>query len=373
MTLYDSLEIVDQKVTPEGHLLVKARVSRTGIQEYLLSEFAQMDAPAELSELPGDSIVRLNRPAEEVFHPESLATISGAPVTDGHPPCFVNDENYTEYSKGSAIGDPAADGDFVTSELLVKDKALIEKINAGVKQVSLGYNLDVDWVEGLDERHGVFDGYQRNIRVNHIAIVPQGRGGPRVRIADEQPHKKESNNMPTRLIDGLSVEFSDQGAEVVDKLQAMIEDLRTEAAKAKQEALDATAKAETLEGEIAVKDAKIEELNSRDLDALVAARLAVIDEARKLSADLDPVGKSLHDIKVEAVRACDESFDLEDKSEDFVEGVFRALLTARPGKSAMDQAMVDAASKLGVKDARTAGLEALRRQTEIKIWDKGVK
>jgi hypothetical protein len=176
--------------------------------------------------------------------------------------------------------------------------------------------------------------------------------------------------MATRLIDGLSVEFSDQGAEVVDKLQAAIEGHRTEAAKAKQEALDAAAKAEKLEGEIAVKDAKIKELGDRDMDALIDTRMTVIDDARKLSADLDPAGKSLHDIKVEAVRAHDESFDLADKSEDFVEGVFRALLTAKPESSAMDQAMVDAAQNQGVKDARTAGMEALRKQSAVKIWDR---
>lgn len=369
MILCDSLSITDQETTPEGFLRVKARVSRTGIQEYLLSELPSNDIPDNLSSVPGDSIVRLNRPADEVFHPESLATIPGAPVTDGHPPCFVNDENHGVYTLGSATGDPVVDGDFVVSELLIKDAALIDKIKAGVKQVSLGYSLDVDWSEGLDDTHGVFDGFQRNIRVNHVAIVQQGRAGPRVRIADKQ-HNNKDDKMATRLIDGLSVEFSDQGAEVVDKLHATIEELRIEAAKAKQEALDSAAKAEKLEGEIAVKDAKIEELDSRDMDALIDARMVVIDEARKLSADLDPAGKSIHDIKVEAVRAHDESFDLADKSEDFVEGVFRALLTAKPQSSAMDKAMVDAASNPGVKDARTAGLEMLRKQSAVKIWDR---
>ena len=373
MKLLDKLEIIDQETTPEGFLRVKARISRTGIQEYLLSELSPKDTPGHLSTLPGDSIVRLNRTATDVFHSESLATISGAPVTDGHPPCFVHDENRALYSRGSAVGTPTVDGDFVVAELLIKDSALIDKIKSGVKQISLGYDLSVDWTQGLDDRYGVFDGFQRDIRVNHVAVLQQGRGGSRVRIFDKQFNTKDTK-MLTRLIDGISVEFSDQGAEVVDKLQAAIADLKVDVKEAKQKLVDASAKTETLEGEIAVKDARIKELDDQDLDALVTARLTVVDESRQLSSELDPAGKSLHEIKTEAIKACDENLNLEGKSEDFVEGVFRALLAAAKSKSgsALDQAMVDAAGNAGAKDARTVGMEALRKQSEVKIWDRKV-
>lgn len=371
MKLFDKLIITDQETTSEGHLRVKARLSRTGVQEYLLSEFNPTELPSALAVLPGDSIVRLNRPAEEVFKPESLATMVEAPVTDGHPPQFVNDENRGIYSRGVTVGSPFVDGDFVAAELLITDQNLIDKVKAGIRQISLGYNLDTEWKTGVDETYGVYDGVQRNIRVNHVAILAQGRGGPRVRIADKHPNSKEIR-MTTRLIDGISVEFNDQGAEVVDKLQSSIEALRTESAKSKQEALDASAKAENLEGELAVKDAKIAELEAMDLDALVTARLTVIDEARKLVEDLDPAGKSLHEIKVEAIKARDEALDLDGKSEDFVEGVFRAMLAAKPEKkSAMDKALVDAAqSKADTKDARTAGLELLRKNSAVKAWNR---
>jgi hypothetical protein len=373
MKLFDSLQILDQQTTPEGFLRVKARVSRVGIQDYYLMELPSDGLPDRFTDVPTDAIVRLYRPPEEVFADSSLGTIVNKPVTDGHPPVFVDSENYRNYSRGFVAGNPTVDGDFVTVDLLVQDKQMIDRIKQGVKQVSLGYNVDIDWTEGLDEKHGVYDGIQRNIRVNHIAIVAEGRAGPRVRIADESRQKsKEKSDMATRLVDGITVEFTDQGAQVVDKLLEQIDGMTSALDTAKKEALDASAKAEKLEGEIAVKDAKISELESQDLDSLVSARMEVIDAARKLHSDIDPAGKTDLEIKIEAVKAFDEKFNLEDKSADYVDGVFSALLSAKPAeKSAMDKALSDSAkSEKENKDARTRGRELLMARSAKKAWDK---
>ena len=344
METNDSLQITDQKVTPEGYLQVTARLSRTGIQEYYLAEMTKDYLPDSLKEYPHDSIVRLYRSPDEVFGDESMSSIGSRPVTDGHPPVFVNAENYSMYSKGVVVGQPRQEDSYVVADLLIQDKETIEKVKNGTKQISLGYNLDMDWTPGVSDEHGVYDGAQRNIRVNHIAIVPQGRGGPHVRIQDEN---KQETSMKTRLIDGISVEFSEQGAQVVDKLQTEIESMDAEIKKVKQVANDAIAKAEKLEGELAVKDKEIEQLKAVDVKAEAEKLFAVIDSARKLAKDLDHEGlKTELEIKSAAIKATDASYELEGKSQVYIDGIFDTLLKAKENKTetAMDSVVTAAAN-----------------------------
>lgn len=121
------------------------------------------------------------RPAEEVFAPESLATLRDAPVTEGHPPALVTRETWDDVAIGHNGGVAAPEGDrfVVTDGLVVQSAPAVAKILSGeLCETSCGYTCD------LEESPGVYDGLpytrvQRGIRYNHVALGREGwaRGG----------------------------------------------------------------------------------------------------------------------------------------------------------------------------------------------------
>jgi hypothetical protein len=164
--------------TADDFLLCKdVVVARSGPLEYRADE---LDIPG------GTGRVIVWRPAEEVTSRRFLASIEGAVVTDQHPGRFVDPGNFQVYARGHAqnarIGSTDADGNIETlADLFIADQGLAAKVESGaVRDVSIGFDLQLDqdakgrWV-------------QKNLRVNHIAIVPHGRAGS-TRIMDAAPH-----------------------------------------------------------------------------------------------------------------------------------------------------------------------------------------
>ena len=75
------------------------------------------------------------------------------------------------------------DGEFVAGELLVTDADLIKKLEDGAaRELSCGYNCDLDEKPGVTADGLRYDAIQRNIRGNHVAVVPKGRAGPEARV-----------------------------------------------------------------------------------------------------------------------------------------------------------------------------------------------
>ncbi len=163
---------------PEGYLLcLNVPVARSGTQEYL---------PEELGFTPGSfsldsGTVPVNRPEEEVFSPETIASFQGMPVTNDHPPEGVDIENIRRLQMGHAQNvrrGSGAEADLLIADLMITDPRLIELILGGKREISCGYTYE------LAEENGQY--VQRKIRGNHIAVVDAGRAGPRVAIHDRK-------------------------------------------------------------------------------------------------------------------------------------------------------------------------------------------
>lgn len=156
--------------TPQGGVRVPARVTRTGVFEY-----AREDG----------TIQREWRPPAEVFHVDALATLEDAPVTDLHPDeGFVEPSNYQRLARGHARA-PRADGDYVAATLVVQDGALADAIERRDRsEISLGYRCRLDMTPGVLPNGERYDGVQRDIRYNHVAVGPKdwGRAGPDVKV-----------------------------------------------------------------------------------------------------------------------------------------------------------------------------------------------
>ncbi|BBE09602.1 Uncharacterized protein MCB1EB_1441 [Mycoavidus cysteinexigens] len=180
------IEILDSRpsertYTPEGFLIAPAKLARSGIQSYRAVEF---------SDGSGDPMRILNiyRPPEEVFAPESLASYEGAPLTNDHPPSFfVTADNWRHLALGFVRNIRQQEG-YVVGDLIVQDKSAIALIESGKVGLSAGYQSQKDMTPGITPDGQPYDGIQRNIRVNHIALTRTPRCGPTCRIEDSNSH-----------------------------------------------------------------------------------------------------------------------------------------------------------------------------------------
>ncbi len=244
--------------TDEGFLIAKGKIARTGIQNYLAHELGLTDRN------PND-VVPIYRPPEEVFNDESLESFKNLPVTFIHPKSMLVDSKVAKKEMvGFTIDDVARDGDFVTVTLKVTDQATIDSINAGVDQLSPGYNCVLEFTQGYTPAGERYEGIQRQIRGNHIAILPKGRGGSNCKILDK------GKDMPVKIIlsDTSVVEVSEESAGAVQQLD-------TRASRLSQE------KGE-LEGKLTLKDSEIEALKEQLTQVVADAEAATKEDPEQL-------------------------------------------------------------------------------------------
>jgi len=161
------------RYTEDGYMTAAPRVARTGIQLYRGKEVGK----------PELDIVRIYRSADEVFNADSLHSFGHRPVTDDHPPVNVTAENWKDYAKGQLGGEVARDGQFIRVPMCMMDAATIGKFKGGKVELSVGYTCDIDWTAGEFEGQS-YDGFQKDIRANHVALVKAARGGKDLRVGD---------------------------------------------------------------------------------------------------------------------------------------------------------------------------------------------
>jgi len=166
---YGSRISPNQTKTPEGYLILhNVPIARTGTQEYLGREIG-VDADR----------VTVNRTDEEVFSIATIASFEGKPITNNHPTEDVRPDNIASYLRGVSSNVRRGNGeesDLLLADLIVYDPNLISLIDAGKKEISCGY--DCVYVQVGNDYE------QQQIRGNHIAVVDNGRAGPRVKIKD---------------------------------------------------------------------------------------------------------------------------------------------------------------------------------------------
>lgn len=153
--------------TKEGYLRCEGLISRAGnVQEY-----TQADG----------KIQREYRPPEEVFSPESLASLDGLPFTKEHPPTLLDALTAKQYAVG-AVANPRKEGDYVAARIIVYDADMIAAMQMGKQELSVGYDCELDPTPGVTSDGEVYDVVQRNIVGNHVAGVDSARAGEKARV-----------------------------------------------------------------------------------------------------------------------------------------------------------------------------------------------
>lgn len=355
----DALEIAGTRRRKEdGALIVDARTARTGIQVYAGSEVGRPDM----------NMVRVFRPASEVFSDETLKSFAHRPITNDHPREPVNADNWKKYSVGQSGDEVSAQDRFVRVPLMVSDGAAIKDIESGKRELSPGYMCDIEWTPGKTDAGETYDAVQKNIRINHIAIVARGRSGPEVRIGDDatawgpSPITLKDTKMTTKQmwVDGLPIEVTDQAEAMINRMTKDAEALRKQLSDATaQVAAVTTAKDEEIGGlkaEITkLKDAAPDAVA---IDKLVAARSALIDAARIIDKDIKTEGVTDAEIRKTAVRKKMGDAAVEGVSDAEIAGMFKVL--AKDNADTFRQTMRNTTqdTSVTVSDERAAWLKS---------------
>lgn len=168
-TRYDRAEIKPGwEETPEGYLRIPATFSRAGLQRYRRAD--------------GSTAVEY-RPEEEVSRKDALLSLANLPVTLEHPPELLTPETCTQYQRGFSGSHVEYRSPFATGFVTITDRDAIDAVKRGdAREVSVGYRVKFDATPGVSPDGERYDGVQREISGNHIAIVRKGRAGPEVRL-----------------------------------------------------------------------------------------------------------------------------------------------------------------------------------------------
>lgn len=239
-------------VNDDGYLEDTPVVGRVGIQEYVN---------------PDGSIRRELRPPDEVFDADSLASFKGKPITLGHPG-HVNAKNAKKFQVGTIMDAANQDGDRVRVPIMVHaDEAINQAKRGRAKQLSLGYLLYLDETPGVWNGQP-YDAIQRNIRINHLALVPKARAGgvatlnldgDEVFNADDddnnQPKGKEMQKI--RLDSGLEYDAAPEVAVAYQALKQDAADAANKLADAETKITTLTAERDTLKADASDFEAKL--------------------------------------------------------------------------------------------------------------------
>ena len=247
-----------QSLTPEGFLLCEAvPIARTGEMYY---------GPGEVPvEAGSDGIIRISREADEVFSADTIASYNGKPVTNDHPEDGVTPENWKRLTVGVVQNVRRGTGiedDLLFADLLITDAEGIKSVQDGKREVSCGYDAEY---EQVSPGRGV----QRRIIGNHVALVEQGRCGPRCAIGDSAMAKHSG------LVDRLMAAFRSKDEAAFKKTldEAKLPEEESEEEKEKREAKEKADKTADAIGAIAA--------TLKTIDARLAAVEKTKDEAHE--------------------------------------------------------------------------------------------
>ena len=160
----DSLPLGQAYFTPEGYLKDRPILTSTGIFEY---------------KNPDGSIRRELRLPEEVFKAESLTSYKGKPIIITHDAGLVTKDNVHQHQIGTILSDGYRSNNDVRAEIIIHDTD--EMKECGLKELSLGYDLTIEETPGVWEGQE-YDVIQRDILINHLALVREARAGEQARL-----------------------------------------------------------------------------------------------------------------------------------------------------------------------------------------------
>uniref|UniRef100_A0A6M3J6R9 DUF2213 domain-containing protein n=1 Tax=viral metagenome TaxID=1070528 RepID=A0A6M3J6R9_9ZZZZ len=304
--------------TPAGGLRVPAVVAREGVLTYPWGR--EYVPPATLE--------------------ASLAQLNGLPVTLTHPSeRRVDSQNWRRTSAGHAGEDARMDGDTQGVTLYVQRDDAVAAVEKGThRQLSMGYDTDLDPTPGVSPSGERYDAVQIARTYNHIALVRQARGGSSLAIRlddagdavfDEPAGAGKGSTMKRKIrIDGVDYEV--EAPESFFQALDLADGRRADELKAATACADSTAgERDALKGQLDETKKRLDDATDpARLDERVKARAELEASARKvLGSKTDFSGKTDRQI-MEATIRTDAAQDLSARSDDYIRGAFEARVSA---------------------------------------------
>ena len=331
--------------TAEGFLIARAPVTSVGVFTYRNAD--------------GTPRYELRLP-EEVFAEESLASLKMKPLTLLHPDKEVTPQNIDELAVGSVGSEVDTDSYRVYMSLAVtKADAIAAVDNGSARALSCGYTCDIEWTSGT--WMGVhYDCIQRNIRYNHVALVPAARAGDGNAIRmdgfgelEKLPENyKQLNegkmNLKTIHLDGADFQAEPQVIAALDKAQNRADAAEKELSQLRTDSKAAAEKAAAEKAAVeAERDTFKERLDSMEkempskIDAAVKSRLDIVRKATAAGVEVrDDMADS--DIKKAVVKKYYPNANLDGQEEAYINARFDCACE-QAAKEAENKSRQDAA------------------------------
>jgi hypothetical protein len=345
MIRYDNVPLKAVK-TDEGFILDKPVIGRVGLMKYLNA----------------DGSIRVEyRPPEEAFKADSLASIRGKPITLGHVQNANADNAGNIPILGTVLGNGEQDGENIRADVS------IFRLPTDSRELSCGYSLKLDETPGVYQGQH-YDAIQRNIKYNHLAIVPKGRAGvARLNMDGDQMYEDDANfpmmdkmqatkskEKATQMLKNgkMTQEEHDKVVTMADKIlnrkdegekmdkirldsgieyecapevKIVVEQMRKDAAvqKKNQETLQAKYdSAEATTKQLKEDATKKETEFKANFDEAVKSRVEILETAKQHNIDKADEMQD-KDIKIAIIKKVrGDSFNIDGKSEDYITAAF---------------------------------------------------
>lgn len=356
----DALTLDAPRPMQGGFVAVRAKAARTGTYSYLGSEID----PENKHGLRDAGMVNVLRDDAAVFDAKSVHSFIGKPITNDHPREAVNASNWRDHARGVVMG-AMRDGEYLAFDLLLTDKATIDAVDAGKRELSNGYAAELQFGDFTGPGGVKCVAKQVGIAGNHVAIVDRGRAGPScaitdsVAICDANPAFLADLTPPLEkpamkiLIGDAEVDATNGEAVRIanDAREGAFKELQTKVGTLTADLATANTTIQTKDGEIVALTAKLAdaEVTPAKLQQLADARADVIAKAKIMAPTLTTDGKTDAEIRKAAVTAKlgDAAKDMADAA---IEGAFIAFTKDAKPADPLRQAITDGV-KAPVNDA----------------------
>lgn len=297
-----------------GFLHVKnCHCTKVQIAQYLGCEISK--------DLIADKVYNVFRPEEELNKAETIQSLNGVPLQLEHHDDTA--EKPAQYTRIGATGtDAVFEYPYLSNSLHFFNQKAIDLIESGEKcELSIGYDCEIHKESG--EFEGVpYDFVQRNIKIQHVALVECGRAGADVKVSDSKEiilnsEKNEVKQMDKEKLLQLINELVKAGASE-EEIKAKIDELTADAC-------------EDDEVEVETEEVKTEEPDTEEVEE---QEQETSDEEQTEQADDD-------DLIIEEVKAELEKAGLDAENEELVKAFIVGNHFAKAETEATDEDTTD--------------------------------
>ncbi|MCG4273905.1 DUF2213 domain-containing protein [Acetobacter senegalensis] len=212
----------------EGRLRVAATpISKANICPYMGRE---IPSNRELG-LDPERIYQMLRDPDELK--KAASSFNGLPVLEEHYHVTAANPR-RDLVVGTTGNEATFDAPYLMNSLVIWDGDAIDRIKTGEqRELSSAYRYKADMTPGEYEGEK-YDGVMRDIVGSHVAVVPSGRAGPDVLVADAQLEDPNMKKIPKNKQGALLAKlrpFLAQDADLEACKKAMDEDMDNKTAK----------------------------------------------------------------------------------------------------------------------------------------------